>query len=535
MYLPVKSCHTILTDEAGTLSPPTLDRLEVNHWCNWTIWTGLRKHILIYIEDFEGKTDCESNQEKIIFQGVQSSVESKVVDACRNHGVLIFATQAVAVHVVFLSKASSQSHGLKRFKGRYYTFDDNETSVFTSDAIPEKSVLYSNSSVGFPLKPYIIPSQHTRRNLSNKNGMPVINKERGNQTGSAMGLEAALNLAIGNNFQDYWKSPKSVTLKTPDVKGLQVVNSSVDYATGTETETLSGLLKKILVSGSSYLEDEENASLSKQIVPSASPRLSQKFSKTKLVVEKDVGTASKMDRFGKNDQVPTHWTMMRMKDAGSTMFSKPVLQRGGISFPPVSLEEQRTQSTPKDVGMSRKTADIMEFLHLEWKETPEGKRDNQTEREENSLSDQYMKTTVAMGNEESREAELLATEMPPTSMVKMKSQTTPGPPNVLDDPSFFRALNLLGAATGSPWATVSSNRRSTRAQTAVFFHSNTSATKYTKQSQRKYTKPRPSYSSSFDWGLSNKPSLKVIHKNDSSGKLFPFPANVQVSPYLNKA
>ncbi|KAF7249380.1 Transmembrane matrix receptor MUP-4, partial [Varanus komodoensis] len=54
-YLPIKSCHVTLKAEAGTFSPPTLSRIPYNNWCNWTIWAGPHKHILIYIDGFEGK------------------------------------------------------------------------------------------------------------------------------------------------------------------------------------------------------------------------------------------------------------------------------------------------------------------------------------------------------------------------------------------------------------------------------------------------------------------------------------------------
>lgn len=109
--------------------------IKTNIWCNWTIWAGPQKHIVIYVQGFHGSDGCGKNHDKIIFQGISSSVETKVVYACQNRGTLIFATQATAVHVLFLSGSGSIRHEYRSFKGQYYVFRDSETMGSSNDAI----------------------------------------------------------------------------------------------------------------------------------------------------------------------------------------------------------------------------------------------------------------------------------------------------------------------------------------------------------------------------------------------------------------
>nr|XP_009685247.1 PREDICTED: uncharacterized protein LOC104151891 [Struthio camelus australis] len=131
-YFPVRSCHIILQGEFGLFYLPLHSDIKTNVWCNWTIWAGPQKHILIYVQGFQASEGCDKNQDKIIFQGVLSDVETKVVYACHNRGTLIFATQATAVHVLLLSGGSSK---YKHFKGRYYVFRDYTTVGSSNDAI----------------------------------------------------------------------------------------------------------------------------------------------------------------------------------------------------------------------------------------------------------------------------------------------------------------------------------------------------------------------------------------------------------------
>lgn len=140
-YFPIRSCHLIFQDRSGMFYLPFLADIKTNIWCNWTIWAGLQEHIVIYIQGFQGSEGCGKNQDKIIFQGVSSSVETKVVYACHNQGTLIFAAQATAVHVLFLSGSGSLSHEYRYFKGQYYVFRDSGIVGSSNDTIaPQEPV-----------------------------------------------------------------------------------------------------------------------------------------------------------------------------------------------------------------------------------------------------------------------------------------------------------------------------------------------------------------------------------------------------------
>ncbi|XP_064302758.1 uncharacterized protein LOC135312533 [Phalacrocorax carbo] len=140
-YFPIRSCHIIFWDVSGMFYLPLHADIKTNIWCNWTISAGSQKHIIIYVQGFQGSDGCGKNQDKIIFQGVLSSVETKVVYACHNQGTLIFATQAIAVHVLFLSGSGSLSHEYRHFKGQYYIFRDSETVGSSNDTIaPQEPV-----------------------------------------------------------------------------------------------------------------------------------------------------------------------------------------------------------------------------------------------------------------------------------------------------------------------------------------------------------------------------------------------------------
>lgn len=140
-YSPVRSCHIIFRDGSGMFYLPLHADIKTNIWCNWTIWAGPQKHIVIYIQGFQGSEGCGKNQDKIIFHGIASSVETKVVYACHNRGTLIFATQATAVHVLFLSGSGSLSSEYGHFKGWYYVFRDSETVGSSNDTIaPQEPV-----------------------------------------------------------------------------------------------------------------------------------------------------------------------------------------------------------------------------------------------------------------------------------------------------------------------------------------------------------------------------------------------------------
>ncbi|XP_007476838.1 uncharacterized protein LOC103092736 isoform X2 [Monodelphis domestica] len=145
-YLPIRRCHVVLEDTFGTFSlPEDLSTSWPNIWCNWTIWAGTKKHIIVYIKGFEGPENCDESQDKIIFQGVSSSVERKIFYACRKQGTLTFATQALAVHIVFLSMRSYPRH-IPSFEGEYFIFTDPERQV------PPKSVFGSSQATSQRLR-----------------------------------------------------------------------------------------------------------------------------------------------------------------------------------------------------------------------------------------------------------------------------------------------------------------------------------------------------------------------------------------------
>ncbi|XP_069642218.1 uncharacterized protein [Haliaeetus albicilla] len=144
-YFPIRSCHLIFQDRSGMFYLPFLADIKTNIWCNWTIWAGPQKHIVIYIQGFQGSDGCGKNQDKIIFQGVSSSLETKVVYACHNQGTLIFAAQATAVHVLFLSGSGSLSHEYRYFKGQYYVFRESEIVGSSNDTIAPREPVQETS------------------------------------------------------------------------------------------------------------------------------------------------------------------------------------------------------------------------------------------------------------------------------------------------------------------------------------------------------------------------------------------------------
>ncbi|OWK53101.1 hypothetical protein RLOC_00005220 [Lonchura striata] len=133
-YFPIRSCHLIFRGGSGLFYLPLHADIKPNIWCNWTIWAGPQKHIVIYVQGFQGSHGCGHNQDKIIFQGVSSSVETKVVFACHNRGTLIFAARATEVQVLFLSGSGFRNHEYRYFRGQYYVFRDSETVGLSSNA-----------------------------------------------------------------------------------------------------------------------------------------------------------------------------------------------------------------------------------------------------------------------------------------------------------------------------------------------------------------------------------------------------------------
>ncbi|KAJ6659643.1 hypothetical protein lerEdw1_018612 [Lerista edwardsae] len=540
-YLPVKSCHIILKDEVGTFSPPILGSMQSNIWCNWTIWAGPRKHILIYIEGFEGNSVCEENQDKIVFQGVLSSVESKVVYACRNHGTLIFATQAVAVHVVFLSKVSSQNQDQKHFKGRFYIFNDYESSSLTGDDT-EEPVLKSNSSVIFFPKSYVTHSKDVldfvkiSRKLNDETRLPMTSRESRNESGSVMSLKAFLRMPLSTStYVSPLKATENVALSVLDMKMLQVAKPSFDDRT--EIKPSPGNLKKALVLGSESLENEEKVLLFKPTIPS--PHLSQKFrTMTKLVLVKDSRIVNESAKF-KVGHITTHQRPAHMKDSGRAISGNNVLQ-SGTTFQQVSLEEQGIQIPPPEItpvekqeqilralasndGFSRKTTKGVNFQHLEQKEALEGEQmdnqmDNQEYRPEHGNKDQDM---AVDSRNKSRRPEFLTTEIPKNLAVKRKSHlTTLGSPNVLSaPPPRILSSDFMGTTSLNSQVVLPGNLKNIQMEaTAASYPAGSRNMVY---SERKGTTANPPYSSP-DWVSGNKASLGAEHKNNSYGNISVF-------------
>ncbi|XP_031805111.1 uncharacterized protein LOC100927735 [Sarcophilus harrisii] len=127
--IPIRRCHVVFKDAFGTFSlPENLNSSWSNICCNWTIWVGSKKHIVVYIKGFEGPENCDQSQDRIIFQGISSSVETKTFYACGRQSTLIFAAQALAVHIVFLSVRSYPKH-IPSFEGQYFVFTNPEKQV----------------------------------------------------------------------------------------------------------------------------------------------------------------------------------------------------------------------------------------------------------------------------------------------------------------------------------------------------------------------------------------------------------------------
>ncbi|XP_013931121.1 PREDICTED: uncharacterized protein LOC106556669, partial [Thamnophis sirtalis] len=363
VYLPVKSCHVILKDKTGTFSPPSLNRSETNNWCNWTIWAGSHKHILIYIEGFEGKSNCDDNQDRILFQGVLSSIENKVVYACRNHGTLIFATQAVAVYVVFLSEVSSQNQSHKHFKGRYYIFEDHVNS--TSG---EKSVLKSNSSCRS--KSYVL---HTRHSLNSTATTPTLGIENWlsetNEKTIKTGTKTFLKPAVGKHMHvSLLKSTKTVSLNPFDLKRRQVTKPSVDNGrTLNESPTLG--------SESNDAKNEEEDFSHQPDVYSTSPPTSHnpQMMTTSLEATKNHGALTDFDGPQNDGSTTTRWvtTHVRSSEGEITNAITFLLEEQRIpvqslkSIPP-KMQKQMLQMLLPNSEVSKKKADLTEPpQHLE--------------------------------------------------------------------------------------------------------------------------------------------------------------------------
>ncbi|KAM4694218.1 uncharacterized protein O3C94_004650 [Discoglossus pictus] len=192
-FFPARSCHVQLQEEFGVFAPPVYHgNININLWCNWTIWAGPGKHIVIYITGFQINADCDENRDEIIFEGVSSTVENTVVYACWNKYTHVFATQAKAVHIVFLWRSFSRISSRKYFEGKYYIFNEpilgssphycSPTSTETK--IPESTELLNKTQNGIPraLSGFsytpVLHEQSTVRSVSSIRREPISGASR---------------------------------------------------------------------------------------------------------------------------------------------------------------------------------------------------------------------------------------------------------------------------------------------------------------------------------------------------------------------
>ncbi|MEE6474613.1 hypothetical protein FKM82_010445 [Ascaphus truei] len=142
-FVPARSCHVLFKEDFGIFSPPVYHgNVDINIWCNWTVWAGSSKHIVVYIKGFTANVNCDENNDEIIFEGVSSTVENTVAYACWNQNTHVFATQALALHIVFLWRSFSRISSSKYFEGKYYIFEDNTTGLIPE---PQKCLGYSKT------------------------------------------------------------------------------------------------------------------------------------------------------------------------------------------------------------------------------------------------------------------------------------------------------------------------------------------------------------------------------------------------------
>lgn len=190
-YVPIRSCHRVLKDKHGEFSPPALHAdFPVSFWCNWTIWAGSRKHIIIYIQGFIAKDACDKNEDKILFEGVSSLVESSVVYACWEKEMHVFATFAQAVHVVLLKRYLPNQRGA-RFKGKYYIFQDQQgASASKDDAVSGTSASKLLKKGGVFQSGWVENLPETLGFAATRGSSTVLSSERMQGTGITLGTTA---------------------------------------------------------------------------------------------------------------------------------------------------------------------------------------------------------------------------------------------------------------------------------------------------------------------------------------------------------
>lgn len=272
MYAPVKSCHRELREKYGEFSPPEYsNRFEGNIWCNWTVWAGARKHIVIYIKGFKSDESCDKNDDKIFFNGVSSLAENMVIYACWKKEVHVFATYARGVHVVNLMRWSTNSKK-KRLIGRYYIFKHREAKPPDEDVLgskiptPDPSLSTINVLLLSQKRPFIFVSENDNSGVSPSHridkaadlpkslqakegnvGVEVLASKFIWQVRSTLPLtsESLLLLHVSNSEENSGKQTSPVQL-------IEVQNSTV-WGMGTE-ELSVGLGEPTILSEDPYLD-----------------------------------------------------------------------------------------------------------------------------------------------------------------------------------------------------------------------------------------------------------------------------------------
>ncbi|KAJ1156269.1 hypothetical protein NDU88_008993 [Pleurodeles waltl] len=128
-FVPGENCHSIMMEDSGKFSlSMNVSNTNSNIWCNWIIWAGPGRRILVNITGFKSNEDCAKNQDVIIFHAIASTAESTVIYACWNKSIHSFSARALALNVVYMSGRSSQMDESGYFNGTYSLYEDYERS-----------------------------------------------------------------------------------------------------------------------------------------------------------------------------------------------------------------------------------------------------------------------------------------------------------------------------------------------------------------------------------------------------------------------
>lgn len=338
----MRSCHRVLRGTYGEFSPPEYHSdSPFNLWCNWTIWAGSRKHIVVYIQGFITQEDCNRNKDQILFEGVSSLVENDVVYACWKKEMHVFATFAQAVHVVLLKRYLPNCRDTQ-FKGKYYIFQHQEcTSPSRGALIPETlapkpskqdSVFqpgwtdhFGGSAtlipLGSPVK--LVPYQGASTQLldmpaahvqgSEPQTGPRLSQEEEGIAGCAQWLSCTTSRGVAPGLS-YTRGFSSVPLETPLFEALQVVEPSLQ-PTGMSWESRQSVLHPTL-----RLEDLGNLQFT--IKPTCTSHMdldadSQAFSPGRGGSQESIGTTVSQGLGLRNDRNHAQLSIPAGSSAGS--------------------------------------------------------------------------------------------------------------------------------------------------------------------------------------------------------------------------